>query len=315
MPDDQVATPAAPASAATPTPSAPAAPAAAATPPSAPAAPAAPATPAATSWPNTWREDFAAGDEKLMARLQRFTTPKDIFTSYRALEQRLSAGELKAVTPFPDKGTPEQQAAWRKEQGLPAKPEEYDLTFADGLVIGEDDKPFVDNFLKAAHAANYTPTQVKEALRFHYANQEAQAEAREQADADVARKVIDELRLEWGGDYRTNMNGISTLLKLAPAGVEEKLKNSRTADGTPVMSDPDTLRFLVGLFRQINPVSSVVPAGDEAAMNKSIDDELSQIKDVMRTNRAKYNKDEKMQARYRELIAAKERMGGQKKAA
>jgi hypothetical protein len=250
-----------------------------------------------------------------MARLQRFTTPKDIFTSYRALEQRLSAGELKAVTPFPDKGTPEQQAAWRKEQGLPAKPEEYDLTFADGLVIGEDDKPFVDNFLKAAHAANYTPTQVKEALRFHYANQEAQAEAREQADADVARKVIDELRLEWGGDYRTNMNGISTLLKLAPAGVEEKLKNSRTADGTPVMSDPDTLRFLVGLFRQINPVSSVVPAGDEAAMNKSIDDELSQIKDVMRTNRAKYNKDEKMQARYRELIAAKERMGGQKKAA
>jgi hypothetical protein len=267
------------------------------------------------TWPNTWREEFAGGDEKQMARLQRFTTPKDIFASYRALEQRLSAGELKAVTPFPKDGKPEEQSAWRKEQGLPEKPEAYDLTFDDGLVIGEEDKPFVDNFLKAAHAANYTPSQVKEALRFHYANQEAQAEAREQADADLARKTIDALRLEWGGDYRTNMNGISALLDTAPAGVKDKLKNSRTADGTPLMSDPDTLKFLVGMFRTINPVTTIGISGDDAAVAKGIDAELDSIKETMRTNRAKYNKDEKMQARYRELIAAKERMGGNKKAA
>jgi hypothetical protein len=41
----------------------------------------------------------------------------------------------------------------------------------------------------------------------------------------------------------------------------------------------------------------------------SIQDELDQIKDVMKTDRKKYNADEKMQARYRELLAAQERMG------
>ena len=267
------------------------------------------------AWPNTWREDFAGGDEKLAARLQRFTSPKDIFTSYRALEQRLSSGELKAVTPFPEDGAPEQQAAWRKENGIPEKPEAYDLKFDDGLVVGEDDKPWVDSFLKAAHAKNMPNDQVKATLKWYYDFKDSQDAAREQADADVARKVIDELRAEWGTDYRTNMNGIHALLDTAPEGVKAKIMNTRQADGTPLMSDPDFLKFMTGLFRQINPVTSIGYGGDDSQVAKSIDDELNQIREVMRTNRPKYNKDERMQARYRELLSAQERMGGSKKAA
>jgi hypothetical protein len=76
----------------------------------------------AFTWGDGWREHLAAGDDKARARLERFQTPTDIFKSYRALEQRVSSGELKANLPFPDKGTDEEKAAWRKDAGIPTSP-------------------------------------------------------------------------------------------------------------------------------------------------------------------------------------------------
>jgi hypothetical protein len=310
-------TPATPAStpaatpAATPASTPAATPSAAATPAATPAS-----TPAATPAATDWRKDIAGENAEHLKTLERFASPKAMFESYTALRAKMSSGELKEAKPFPDKGTPEEQNAWRKEQGLPEKPEGYyeHLKFDDGLVIGEADKPGVDAFLKSAHAANYTPAQAKAAVAWYFEQQDAAAEARAAEDAKIAQTVQDKLRAEWGGDYRTNMNGIKALLSTAPAGVADKVMNTRMADGTPLMSDPDYLRFMTSLYRQINPVSTVVPAGDEAAMAKSIDDEIAQIRDVMRTNRSKYNGDAKMQARYRDLLSAQERMGGKKAA-
>lgn len=258
-----------------------------------------------------WRKEIAGDNAEWLKTLERFASPKAMFESYQSLRTRLSSGEYKEVKPFPEDGKPEEQAAWRKENGVPEKPEGYyeHLKFDDGLVIGDDDKPVVDDFLKAAHANNFPPDVAKAAVEWYFNQQDAAAEARAQADHDVAQKTVDALRAEWGPEYRTNMNGMKALLETAPAGVKDRLMNARQADGTPVMSDPDTLRFLVGLYRQINPVTTVVPAGDDAAMAKSIDDELAQIKDVMAKDRKRYNNDPKMQERYRQLLGAKERLG------
>lgn len=262
-----------------------------------------------------WRKDIAGENADWMKTLERFASPKAMFESYQAIRAKMSSGELRDVKPYPDKGTPEEQAAWRAGQGIPDKPESYSEHLKD-IKVQDADKPFIDGFLKAAHAANLTPSQAKATLSWLFGNDEAEAQAQQQADKDVANKTVDALRAEWGPEYRTNMNGISALLDTAPAGVKAKIGNARLADGTPVMSDPDTLRFLTGLYRQINPVSTVVPAGDDAAMAKSIDDELNGIKDVMRKDRPKYNRDEKMQKRYRELLDAKAKMDAkQKKAA
>lgn len=257
-----------------------------------------------------WRKEIAGENAEWGKTLERFASPKAMFESYQALRTKMSSGELKSVTPFPEKGTPEQQTAWRKEQGLPEKPEGYaeHLKFDNGLVVGEEDKPGVDAFLKAAHSANYTPAQAKAAVGWYFQQKEVEAEARATQDKEIATKTIDALRAEWGSEYRTNMNGMHALLDTAPAGVKDKFMNGRLADGTPIMSDPDTLRFLTHLYRQVNPVSTVVPAGDDNQMAKSIDDELSSIKNVMSTDRKKYNNDEKMQLRYRQLVAAKQKL-------
>src|SRR3546814_8605810 len=88
---------------------------------------------------------------------------------------------------LPIYATPEQIAEWRKEQGIPEKPEDYDLKFDNGLVIGEADKPLVAEFLKASHATNVTPAQAKAQIAAYYAIQEQQQAARAEKDDEIRR--------------------------------------------------------------------------------------------------------------------------------
>lgn len=262
----------------------------------------------AFTWGDGWREHLAAGDEKVMARLQRFNTPGDIFQSYRAMEQRMSSGELKSALPKDAK--PEEVTKWRQENGIPEVPEKYDLKFDDGLVIGDDDKPVIGEFLKVAHAANLTNDQTKGAVKWYYDEIERQLAERQEQDKTAEKNAQDALRADWGNDYRGNINRVHALLDMAPTGVKDALLNGRMADGTPVGSHPDMLRFLSMVSRQLNPVGTVVP-GAGANIGNAIEDEITAIEKTMREDRKTYNKDEKMQARYRELLSARERLGKQ----
>jgi len=72
------------------------------------------------------------------------------------------------------------------------------------------------------------------------------------------------------------------------------------------VNHPDMARWLAMNARTINPVATVVP-GAGANIAGAIDDEITSIEKMMRTDRQAYNKDEKMQARLRELYGARER--------
>lgn len=261
--------------------------------------------PAKPVWPETWRTELAGANPDEAKRLERFNSPNDIYRSYRALEQRVSSGELKLSKPFPDKGTPEEQTAWRKENGIPEAPDKYDLNM-EGVVIGDEDKPIIEGFLKYAHKANYTTQQVHAGLDWYYDHVEKQAETQAETDKQVMTASQDALRAEWGNEYRPNINRIHALLDTAPPGVKDKLLSGRMANGIPVGSDPDILRFLASVSREINPVTTVVP-GAGANIASAIEDEIAQIEKIMKENRAAYNQDEKKQARLRELYAARDR--------
>ena len=264
------------------------------------------------AWTDGWREQLAAGDEKAATRLQRFDSPEAIWRSYRAMEQRMSSGELKSVLPKDAK--PEEVAKWRQENGIPETHDKYDLKFDDGLVIGEDDKPIIDTFLKVAHEKNYNNDQVKDAIKWYYGEVERQTQERETADQEASKQSQDVLRGKWGNDYRPNMNRVHALLDTAPAGLKDAFLQGRMADGTPIGSSAPMLEYLAFLSRQLNPVGTVVP-GAGANIGSAIADEIAKIEKVMKDDRKAYNKDEPMQARYRELLSAKERMGEQGKQA
>lgn len=262
----------------------------------------------AFTWGDGWREALSAGDDKAAARLQRFDSPDAIWRSYRAMEQRMSSGELKSALPKDAK--PEEVAKWRAENGIPETAEKYNLTFDDGLVIGDDDKPIIDDFLKAAHISNLTNDQAKSVIKWHYADVEQQLQKLETADKKAAQDTQDTLRGKWGQEYRQNMNRVHALLDTAPAGLKEQLLHGRLPDGTPIGSSPAMLEFLALMSRQINPMGTVVP-GAGANIGNAIEDEIRGIEKTMRENRKTYNADEKMQARYRELLSARERLGEQ----
>ena len=262
-------------------------------------------TSAGGDWPTDWRTKLTP-DGKHSKTLDRFASPNALLDSYLALRQKLDSGELKSTAAFPDKGTEEDQAAWRKSHGIPEKADEYNLKFDDGMVIGEADAPVVGDFLKAAHSVNADPKQVNGILRWYYDLQEKNLAAQEENDTKYLSESEDTLRAEWGGEYRTNVNMIKGLVQTLPESVRDLFLNARLGDGHALLNHPDMARWLVHTSRTINPVHTVVPnAGANIA--GAIDDEITAIEKVMRTDRKSYNSDEKMQQRLRELYDARTR--------
>lgn len=282
-----------------------------------PASPAAegadPAKPAAAdpAAPKDWaarRAEYANGDEKLLKRLSRYSSERDAIEALISAQNKIASGALKNA--LPRDATPEQLAEWRAENGIPEKPEEYDVTLPNGMVIGEADKPVVDRFLKTAHENNMTPAQVKANLAWYYADQERAVTEMHQNDEAIASKAEEILRGEWGSEYKLNLNLVQAMLDNAPSGLKEQLLGARLADGTPFGSNPENLRWLANLAREINPTATVVPGSGANAL-QAIESELASMNKMMGDRTSAYWKGpdaEKMQARYRELVSVKQKV-------
>jgi hypothetical protein len=273
-------------------------------------------------WPENWREklaeQIAAGDKKAYARelkrLERIADPAGVYGMYREAEGKLTSGGL-IKKPGKD-AKPEEIAEYHKAMGVPEKPEDYfkEIKLENGAVIGEADKPLVDGFAAAVHQSGATPQFVNAALNWYYKNQEEQAAAMDEADDEFRREAERALKDEYGAAFKRKTNGIASLFAIAPGGADIKnegslyarLMGGRTADGKMIGNDPDMVRFLVGLAQEVNPAATVVEDSNQSGM--SIDAEIKQIEGRMKDDRRAYYKDEAAQARYRELITAREKI-------
>jgi len=247
---------------------------------------------------------MAKGDAKVLQRLQRYASPEALSDALINAQDRISKGDLKPV--LKKDSTPEQIAEWRAANGIPDKPEGYDL--GKGVKVSEEAKVLLDRYLPIAHAANMTPDQVKANLGFIAAMNKADNEAQAQRDVELEDVGEETLRAEWGGEYKRNITFINNLLDgAATPEFKDKLLGGRLADGTPIGSDPTALRFLMGLALVQNPTGTLVPGFNNNPV-QGVEEEIAKIDKVMREDRATYNKDEKMQARYRELLEAREKL-------
>ena len=254
-------------------------------------------------WGADWRTKMAGGDEAALKRLARYADPTAAVKALSSLQERISKGELKS--PLSKDATAEQVAAWRTENGIPAEPTKYDL---GDLKVDAADKPIVDSFLATAHAKNMTNDQAKEAIGWYYAEVTRVAEERAKADKVAASAAEETLREAWGNtEYKANLASVNSLLATAPADVRENLTYGRLADGTPILAHAPTVQYLLGLALEINPASTLDIPGGGSRMD-SVDSEIAKIEDTMRKDRTAYNKDERMQQRYRDLLGAKEKL-------
>lgn len=253
-------------------------------------------------WPDDWRQKMAAGDAKLLKQLETFTSPADVYKAHRALQQKLSSGEYKKASALPEDATEEQVAEWRKENGIPAKWEEYDTTLPDGLVIGEYDKPIVDEVLKSMHAVHAPPAVVKAALSTYFSLQENHRAEMAEHDENTLSATIEALRGEWGAEYKRNQNAIEAYLDTLPEDFRENIAGARLMDGTKLLGNAAGVRFLAQLAREANPAITAFPGSSNPS--KSIEDELKSLN----VGSEEYWKSPEKQQRARELYALQDKL-------
>jgi hypothetical protein len=251
-------------------------------------------------WPTDWRETVSKEDAKVLTRLQRYASPEAALSALIAAQNRIAAGELKPV--LGKNPTPEQVAEYRTALGIPETADKYDL--GKDVQISDAERPLMDKLFSAAHGTHQTPDQVKATLKVWRELQQTVAEDRLQRDETIKAASEDQLRAEWGPEFRRNLNLINGLLDGAGSPeVVGSLLESRLPNGTRFGDSPEVMKLLVGLALVQNPTGIVVPGG-EGDLGKGIKEELDKISETRRTKREEYNKNEKLQQRERELIAA-----------
>lgn len=260
------------------------------------------------TFPEQWRKELAGEDDKVFKRLERFSSPKDVVTSYLELEKKLSSAQLKPV--LAKDATPEQLTEYRAAIGVPETADKYDTKLDGGLIIGDAAKPMVDEFLKYAHTKNLPNDAVKTSLEW-FAQHEMQAVvnlAEDDRNFQVSSEEV--MRKEWGADFQTNINAITGLLESVPGDLADVLMLGRTADGKVIGDDPRTLKLLSNWAREINPIHTVVPNTGTGAV-QAIESELAGLTKQMGNSNSDYwskDKGPALQARFRELSEAQERV-------
>jgi hypothetical protein len=256
--------------------------------------------------PNDWatkRTAYANGDAKLLSRLSRYSSEKDAIDALIAAQNKISSGGLKA--PLPENPTPEEVAAWRADNGIPITAKEYGVKIPEGM-----DAAQVDDFLATAHDMNMTPAQVEKAIGWQAAANQKFMEQRAEKDQAARETGTEELRADWGSEYKLNINLITGLLDGAPQGVKEQIMGGRLANGTLIANDPSMLRWLASLSREVNPTATVVPgSGVNAA--QAIQSEMQNLQTMMGDRSSEYwkgPKAEALQARFRDLASVQDKI-------
>ncbi len=104
---------------------------------------------------------------------------------------------------------------------------------------------------------------------------------------------------------RRNVNDLTAWLGTAGDEVKANVLNARTPDGTKLGNDPEFIKWMVGQMRDMNPLVTVpgLGAGDPGL---ALADEIAAIEKTIQTDNKAYRADPKMQARYLELLSARD---------
>jgi hypothetical protein len=259
----------------------------------------------ATDTSPDWRARLAGDDKDFAKQLGRYSDEAAFGKAYRALQTKLSSGEFKKA--LPEGASAEELATWRKENGLPDKAEGYveKLELPKGLIIGEADKPIVAEFAAAALEGNVDPKQFNGMVAKYYDILDKQRAAQEDADAAFKTESEEALRTEWQGpEFRRNLTAVNNLIATWSEGLATNVLAARGPDGRKLGDSPALIKQLAALAVELNPTSTLVPAGTTDP-GKTVAAELESIRELRRNNPDEYAKNEKKhEAREIELIEA-----------
>jgi hypothetical protein len=251
--------------------------------------------PAASTWPEDWRERWAGKDEKFLGTLKRYASPENVAKAYGALRQQLHNGEL--IKRLPEGASEEQVKAWRDEMGLPPDPTGYKLPTVSGHEWTDADKPMVEAFLAEAHGANFNQAQVDKALGWYAAQQQAVLENQFQTDTQARQQLEDDLRMEWGPEFRSNIGLMRRYLEADIPDGGAAIVSARLEDGSRLIDQPWFAKWITELARDRHGDAAFV-SGDGSA---AVEGEIEKLEALMHNNPDEYYRtgsDKKLLAAY-----------------
>ncbi len=245
-----------------------------------------------------WRDEYAGDDDKFKSTLERFNSPADMGTAYREAQGLIRSGQGRQ--PPGEGASDEDVKAFREANGIPLESSGYMDNLPDGLVIGDDDREIMGDFMGVLHGMNVDPKVGHAVIDWYNQFAEQQQDDLATMDSEHHQETEDQLRQSWGGDYRANINLIGSLIE-STFGAEHKevILNARDPDGRAIMNIPGVLEGLAELSRKVNPVAQLAPTGGDPA--QTLSDEIGALEKYMREDRKAYNHDEPAQARLRQL--------------
>lgn len=254
-------------------------------------------------FPADWRERIAGDDAKYLAELHRFTDPKALAKSWKETRTLISSGKYKSE--LPADATEAEVAEWRKQNGVPESPDKYELALPPGIELTDDDKPIVDSYLKYAHENNIPASNVNASLGWYYALVDAQAKGEHEADIAFRAESEAALKKEWGHDYQANLNAVDLLI--SDPDLKGQILSARDQNGRLLGDNPAIMAHFAQLARQVYPAHSLIPSNATNSID-ALESEISAIRKDMANPTSGYFKDAKKQARYIELVDARERL-------
>ncbi|MGR9413166.1 hypothetical protein [Rhizobium leguminosarum] len=148
--------------------------------------------------PDNWRELAAGENEDQLKLLKRYGSLNGVVKALQEAQNTIRSGKIKRD--MPDPKDEKAMAEWRKEQGIPDKPEGYVLPEPVTKRLVDADKPVLSSFTEFAHANNLPPDFVAKGAEWYVAMAEQAAEVQAQNDAKASEDVEDALRDVWSRD-------------------------------------------------------------------------------------------------------------------
>jgi len=255
-------------------------------------------------FPDDWRAKMAGDDKDTLKKLERYKAPADVAKALREAEKKLTSGKVGTADPAPD-GTkdPDALKVWREANGIPADPTGYELPKTVQERLTDADKPVLSSFTEFAHKANLPPNAVQVAASWYVEQQEQAFAAQVEADKKASEEVQDELRKDYGQEFRAN----TTMAKrfMEESGAVDLLE-ARLPDGRKVGNVTSLVKSLVDIAAQKYGDVSFA-GGENAARTASRKEEIEKIRD---TDFARYDGDQKLQAEYLEILKAEGKRKG-----
>jgi hypothetical protein len=254
-------------------------------------------TEAAPYWPQDWKTKLVGDDaeSKFAKWVARYGSPDAALKGgFEAVNMVRSGQYKKALT---DGAKPEDVAAWRAENGVPEKPEDYKITVPAEFTPDDASKKAAEAAVAAYkpvfHELNISQGVAEQLVARHFAEEAAVHQARYEAAQQAMEKYKLDLAREYGRDYETNMRTAAQFIsQQVGSDAAGRLFNMVLADGTHLGSHPDFVRFATNSALAFSSDGEIVTGDGGGTAGKSVDEQLREAIDVKFTDPKRYHSED-----------------------